>query len=213
MSSTGSEVTSTLGPEVDGATPDADADAASGATGPAPEEPSIHELYDVLANQRRRYALHYLRQADERVDFGEMAEQIAAWEYEKSVREVTSTERKYVYSALQQRHLPKMDEVGLVEFDKRAGRVSPTPALSEVDVYAEVVGDKNVPWGVYFPALSGIHALLLAFVGLDVAPFVAFTDFEWALLFVSSLLVSSLVFLYDTRRMKLGAAGPPPEVN
>jgi hypothetical protein len=65
---------------------------------------------------------------------------------------------------------------------------------------------------VYFPTLSGFNSILLALVGLDLAPLTAFSDFEWALLFVSSFLVSSLVFLYDTKRMKLGDGTAPPEV-
>lgn len=174
--------------------------------------PSMDELYGVFANRRRRYALHYLKQADGRADFGEMAEQVAAWEYGKDRQEVTSNERKYVYSALQQGHLPKMHDVGLVEFDKRDGTVEPTAVLDEIDVYAEAVEDGNVPWGVYFPGLSAVHSVLLALVGLDVAPLIALSDFEWALLFVSSFLASSLVFLYDTKRMKLGDSGAPPEV-
>lgn len=176
------------------------------------ESPQMDDLYDVFANRRRRYALHYLRQANDEVDFGDLAEQIAAWERGKSRREITSDERKYAYSALQQRHLPKMHELGLVEYDKRAGSVEPTPILDEIDVYAEVVEDDNVPWGVYFPVLSGLHTVLLALVGFDVAPLTAFSDFGWALLFVSSFLVSSLVFLYDTRRMKVGNSTAPPEV-
>jgi len=176
------------------------------------EDPSVDELYGVFANRRRRFALHYLQRVDGRTDFGEMAEQIAAWECEKARREVTSNERKYVYSALQQRHLPKMHDIGLVEFDKRDGTVEPTPVLDETDVYAEVVEKGNVPWGVYFFGLSAVHSVLLALVGFDVALLTAFSDFEWALFFVSSFLVSSLVFLYGTKRMKLGDSGAPPEV-
>jgi hypothetical protein len=175
--------------------------------------PSTDDIYDVYANRRRRFALHYLQRTDGEADFGEMAEQIAAWECGKSRGEVTSNERKYAYSALQQRHLPKMDELGLVNFDKRAGSVEPTPTLDEIDVYAEVVGGGNVPWGVYFPALSGVNSVLLALVGLNLAPLTAISDFEWALMFVSSFLVSSLVFLYDTKRMKLGTGTAPPEVD
>lgn len=172
----------------------------------------MDELYGVFANRRRRYALHYLQQADGPVDFGEMAEQVAAWEYGKPRGEVTSDERKYVYSALQQGHLPKMHDVGLIEFYKRDGTVEPTAVLDEIDVYAEAVENGNVPWGFYFSGLSAVHSVLLLLVGLNVAPLTAISDFEWALLFVSSFLVSSLVFLYDTKRMKLGESGAPPEV-
>ena len=172
----------------------------------------MDELYEVFANRRRRYVLHYLQQVDGRTDFGEMAEQIAAWEHEKARQEVTSNERKYVYSALQQRHLPKMHDIGLVEFNKRNSSVEPTPVLDEINIYAEVVEKGNVPWGVYFPGLSAVHSVLLALVGFDVAPLTALSDFKWALFLVASFVVSSLVFLYDTRRMKLGGSGAPPEV-
>jgi hypothetical protein len=176
------------------------------------ENPSVDEFYEVFANRRRRYAVHYLQQVDGRTDFGEMAEQIAAWEHGKTRQEVTSNERKYVYSALQQRHLPKMHDTGLVEFDKRDGTVEPSAVLDEIDVYAEVVREGDIPWGVYFSSLSAVHSVLLALVGFDVAPLTAFSPLNWALLFVASFLVSSLVFLYDTRRMKLGDSGAPPEV-
>lgn len=179
---------------------------------PSGRDLPVDELYEVLANKRRRYVLHYLQRVDGRVDFGRMAEQVAAWEHGKPRHEVTSDERKYAYSALQQRHLPKMDDIGLVAFDKRDGTVEATAALDEVDVYAEVVEDGNVPWGVYFPALSVVYSVVLCLVGVGVAPLTAFSGFEWALAFVGSFLVSSLVYLYDTRRMKLGDGGAPPEV-
>ena len=183
-----------------------------GGTEPATDI-SEDELYTVLANQRRRFAVHLLkRESDGAVEIGEMAEQIAAWECEKHRQEITSNERKYVYSALQQRHLPKMDDVGLVEFDKREGSVEPTDVLDEVDVYAEVVGEGNVPWGVYFVGLAAVQSVLLAFVGFDATPLTALSDFEWAIFLVAALVVSSLVFLYDTKRMKLGGSGAPPEV-
>lgn len=172
----------------------------------------MDEVYHIFGNRRRRYTLHYLKQADGKVDFGNMAEQIAAWEHEKPRLEVTSDERKYVYSALQQRHLPKMHDIGLVEFDKRDASVEPTSELDKIDIYAEVVEKDNIPWGMYFPALSAVHLVLLALSGFDVAPLMILSDFEWALVFVSSFLVSSLVFLYDTKRMKLGRRDAPPEV-
>ena len=169
-------------------------------------------MYDVFANRRRRYALHYLQQVEGRADFGEMAEQIAAWEHGKTREEVSSDERKYVYSALQQRHLPKMEDIGLLEYNKRKGNVEPNGVLEDIDIYAEVVGKGNVPWGVYFPVLAAVHSVVLVLVGFDVAPLTAVADFEWALLFVSSFVASSVVFLYDTRRMKLGEGRAPPEV-
>jgi len=103
-------------------------------------EVSEDELFDVLSNQRRRFAVHLLkREADDSIAIGDMAEQIAAWENGIETAEITGTERKRVYTALQQSHLPKMDKAGVVDFNKNRGIVEPMPAMTDVDVYMDVV--------------------------------------------------------------------------
>ena len=50
------------------------------------------ELFDVLANQRRRFAVHLLkREEDDTIAIGEMAEQIAAWENDIDAAESPAT--------------------------------------------------------------------------------------------------------------------------
>jgi len=109
-------------------------------------EVSEDELFDVLSNQRRRFAVHLLkREADDSIAIGDMAEQIAAWENGIETAEITGTERKRVYTALQQSHLPKMDKAGVVDFNKNRGIVEPMPAMTDVDVYMDVVEGEGDP--------------------------------------------------------------------
>lgn len=81
-------------------------------------------IFELLKNRRRREVLAYLLEADETVTLGELAEQIAAWENDTSVNALNSDQRKRVYVALYQTHLPKMDDAGIVEYDQDRGLIS-----------------------------------------------------------------------------------------
>lgn len=89
------------------------------------DELPLDEVFGILKNRRRRYVLKYVAEADGQVSIGETAEQIAAWENDKPVEQITSSERKRVYVGLYQSHLPKMDGIGAVSFNKPRGIIEP----------------------------------------------------------------------------------------
>jgi len=174
---------------------------------------SEDELYKVLANQRRRFAVHLLkRESGDTVEIGDMAEQIAAWENDVDVAEITGSDRKRVYTALQQSHLPKMDDAGVVEFNKDRGVVEPTPALEGMDLYMDVVEGREIPWSLYYLGLSGVAAALTAAVWLGAWPFVLLPEMAWTLAIVVAFAFSSLAHQYYTREMKVGNLEEPPEL-
>ena len=76
---------------------------------------SRDESFDLLSNHRRRYALYCLRQEENRATLGELADKIAAWENDIETDAVSYDERKRVYTSLQQVHLPRMDDLDVVE--------------------------------------------------------------------------------------------------
>ena len=176
-------------------------------------EVSEDELFDVLANQRRRFALHLLKkEGDETVEIGDMAEQIAAWENGIDTAEITGNERKRVYTALQQSHLPKMDDAGVVDFDKDRGTIEPTPALTDVDLYMDVVEGKEIPWSTYYLGLSGVAVALTGAVWLGAWPFVLLPDMAWTLAIVVAFAFSAITHKYYTAEMKVGEPDEPPEM-
>lgn len=181
-----------------------------------PEHLSHQTVYEMLSNRRRRYVVHFLQYHEGTgggaVELGTLAEHIAAWEEGIEIERITAKQRKKVYTALQQRHLPQMDEAGLVAFDSRAGTVTATGALSEVDVYAEVVPAGDFPWSQYYLGLSVVTAALLGAVWMGVPVLSALPDIAWGVFCVTALMVSSLVHVYMTRGMKLGTGERPPEV-
>ncbi|OYR54063.1 hypothetical protein DJ73_06035 [Halorubrum sp. Ea1] len=176
-------------------------------------EVSEDELFDVLSNQRRRFAVHLLkREEEDRIAIGDMAEQIAAWENGIETTEITGNERKRVYTALQQSHLPKMDEAGVVEFNKDRGVVEPTPALQNVDLYMDVVEGKEIPWSDYYLGLSGVAVALTGAVWLGAWPFVLLPDMAWTVAIVVAFAFSAITHKYYTAEMKIGEPDDPPEL-
>lgn len=170
------------------------------------------QLYDVLANQRRRFALHYLKWKREPTSLGELAEQVAAWENDCTIAEIDSTERKRVYTALQQSHLPVMDDAGMVAFDKDRGVVTPGPVLEDVDIYFDLVRGRDIPWSEYYLALSGVSGALVIVSWTGIRPFTVIPEIGVAVFVVVALAVSAVSHLYQMRSQRLGAGGPPPEV-
>lgn len=170
---------------------------------------SRDDLFDVLSNHRRRYALHSLKQRNGTTGVGDLAEEIAAWENGVSIPDLTATQRKRVYTALQQFHLPKMDTTGIVAFDSSRGVVSLTDAADGLDVYLDVVTADDIPWSRYYLGLSALSFAIV--IGVWLAPFELLPTMAWAALVTGVFLVSSLVHTYYNRGMRLGSDGTPPD--
>lgn len=169
------------------------------------------EVFSVLSNRRRRFALHALCQQGDAAELGWLAKRVAAWEQGVPPAEVASDARKSCYVSLQQSHLPRMDEAGVIEFDKRAGTVHPTPSARELDIYLEVVPGQEIPWHGYYLGLGAVSAALLSALWVDAAPFTMLPDLAWIAFVVVALVVSAAVHTYLARGQKLGGDGPPPE--
>jgi len=178
----------------------------------SPSELTEEEVFDVLSHRRRRFALHYLVQRGE-TDLGELAEYVAAWENDKSVAELTTSERKHAYSALQQTHLPRMDDVGVVEFNKNRGTIEPSEALAELDIYMDVVRGNEIPWSEYYIGLTGVGAALVAALWLGAYPFTMLSETAWAAFLTTMFGVSALVHHYYARKTRLGVGERPPEID
>lgn len=180
------------------------------ATGRAPL--SSDAIYDALADKRRRYALHYLKQRDEPVSVRELSEQVAAWENDKAVAELTSQERKRVYIALYQSHLDTLDDEGLVEYDDANGTVHLSDAFAGADLYLEIVPRASVSWSRYYLGLALANALVLGLAWQAVPPFDRLSGPVWGLVVLVTFAASAFVQIYASRRMRFGDDGPPPEI-
>lgn len=117
-------------------------------------------VFEILSNSRRRYVLYYLRQETEPIQLTTLAEHVAAWENETDVESLGDQERKRVYVSLYQTHIPKLAEIGLVEYDKEAGTVALADKGASMDKYLSESGD-SIPWQLIYLTEAAVGALAL----------------------------------------------------
>jgi len=168
------------------------------------EELSKGEIFDVLQNQRRRYVLEYLKRYDEPVELSDLAMQVAAWEYQTSVEEVTNDQKKRVYTTLQQTHLCKMEEAGIVEYDTETNTVARTPYTEELTVYLEIVPGSEFPWREFYLSLGSISCAIVAALWTGLFPLTLLTPLEWATVIAATFTVSAAYHTYSGADMQLG---------
>lgn len=130
-------------------------------------ELSRDRIFDILSSPRRRYVLHYLRTEQSPIQMTDLAEEVAAWENETTIEELSSQDRKRVYVSLYQTHVPKLAEAGLVNYDRDSGEVSMATNSSDIDPYI-MDEETEQPWYRYYLLLSvlGIGLAIGVVVGV-----------------------------------------------
>jgi DNA-binding transcriptional ArsR family regulator len=84
---------------------------------PCRPDPQHEEVFTLLSNSRRRRVVRLLADADGEMTISELSERIAAAEVDVDRDDLSSPERKRVYSALYQTHIPKLEEHDAVSMD------------------------------------------------------------------------------------------------
>jgi len=139
-------------------------DESGASTEDASEEPAslpLDQQFEILKNERRRTVLRYLADHDGPVALGDLAEHVAAVENDTTVPQVTSRERKCVYVGLYQCHLPKMDDMDIVQFNRNRGRVELGPNAAQLEQYLEESDTAERPWPVYYGAVALVGLVLI----------------------------------------------------
>jgi len=149
-------------------------------------------VFDILSSPRRRYVLYHLRKADEPVKLTDLAEQVAAWENDTSPDQITEQERKRVYVSLYQTHIPRLDEVGIVEYDKDSGEIELASEASDIDQYLGPADDE-IPWQRIYLALAGLSTLLLGATVLNISVFAGIPGTAAATVVVGAFVVTTIV--------------------
>ncbi|MFC4357793.1 ArsR family transcriptional regulator [Halobium salinum] len=165
---------------------------------PEEMELSKDEIFYLLKNRRRRDIVRYLMDNDGTATLSELAEHIAAWENDIEVQALNSGQRKRVYVALYQTHLPKLAENGIIEYERNRGDVELTENAELLKTYLEDDESERDPWSKRYAALSVTGALsigLLTVGGVSLG--VSMTQFT--VLLTAAFLVASLAHTYEAR--------------
>jgi DNA-binding transcriptional ArsR family regulator len=124
------------------------------------EELELDHIFEILKNERRRKVVHYLREHESRVTLNDLAEHIAALENDTDVASITSRERKRVYVGLYQCHLPKMADMGIVNFNQDRGIITLGPAAPKLYQYLDAESSDSRDWYKYYLGIAGLGAVL-----------------------------------------------------
>lgn len=95
------------------------------------ESPAVTDdadAWDLLRNRRRRQVIVAVANTDdgETTTTREVAERIAAYENDKPVSELSSTEYKRIRIGIYQEHLPRLDDAGIIDYDQSRNTIEAT---------------------------------------------------------------------------------------
>lgn len=90
-------------------------------------------VFDLLADEHRRHAVAYLATCEESIPISELAAQIATRIADRPRTAIPTRKTRSITIELHHKHLPKLAEAGIVEYDRECGLVK----LSEADAVVE----------------------------------------------------------------------------
>lgn len=138
------------------------------------------DVYEILANERRRTALRALSEAgnDGAIALSALADAVAERE---SGRSPPPTDvRQSVYNSLHQTHLPKLEALDVIRYDRDAQAVHLGDRVRDVERYMEVVNVLGVSWSEVYRTL-GVFSLAVVTASLAGAtPLAAVDPLLWA---------------------------------
>lgn len=98
----------------------------------------LNEVFDLLREDRRRYALYYLERADGKVPIEELARRIREWEEDPSSYELPRDESEEVRILLEHTDLPKIEEADSIEYRRENDEIAIYDAASEFEIVLSV---------------------------------------------------------------------------
>lgn len=87
--------------------------------------------HTILSSRRRRFLLYHFLENDH-ANLTEIALQIAAWEEDTSIEDVSEDLHQQVKIALVHNHLPRLADHGLIEYDTRSGDIVVQDGFAEL---------------------------------------------------------------------------------
>ncbi|USZ68238.1 hypothetical protein NGM10_00500 [Halorussus salilacus] len=130
-------------------------------------------MFDLLGNARRRWVLRHLLD-DRAMTLTDLSARVAAWENDTTVEDVSSRQRKQVYSSLYQTHIPRLSEHGLVEYDadERVVELTGDPELLRrfLEIEGPRRGRSSHQWSRYFLWTAVVGSAVIAGHWLGTTP-------------------------------------------
>ncbi|WP_321418870.1 winged helix-turn-helix domain-containing protein [uncultured Methanomethylovorans sp.] len=122
------------------------------------------DIFSVLQNERRRMILEILHK-DGPKSLRDISEAIAR--IESKSNEPVSNVRKSIYVSMLQTHLPKMENMGIIIYNRDIDRLELTPAAEGITFYLEPVKKGDIPWSHFYLGFSTISIVGTFFISFN----------------------------------------------
>ncbi len=172
--------------------------------------PSQDQVFDLLQNVRRRYALHYLRRVNHTVNLSDLTDHVASWEYDTTPAKLAREQRKRVYISLYQTHLPALADAGIIEYDRDTGKIKPTNRIRIFDSYLGAFTNPTRRWDQYYLGLALCSVLFFGGIWAEISLLVEFS-WDMALLGIVTLFGAVAVSHYYYTQQTVPET--PPELH
>lgn len=170
-----------------------------------PESISRSEIFEILSNDRRQYVIRFLleKRAGDSVPLGEVVDYVAERENNVSNDELDTVQRKRVYTALRQCHLPKLDDYGVVNYDNLRSEVEVGNGIDEIQQYLDYDPETAVPWSNCYLGLSLVTTLAVLFSLAGVYPFSVVSNEILMIAIIVSFAATAGAHTYRSTNMNL----------
>ncbi|MFP9060547.1 hypothetical protein ACLI4R_08435 [Natrialbaceae archaeon A-chndr2] len=156
----------------------------------APKSISEEECFALLSDYRRRLAVEYLSRTGEATTVQELAAKIAAQETGVPEERITDQQQNRVSTSLHHHHVPRMAEMGVIEYNEEKDRVAIGPSAVTLEPYLSTDRRKQTN-KILYSGLAILNLVAIAIVAVG----------WWVLSTASSgeiVLFTLVVFLVNT---------------
>lgn len=166
-----------------------------------------YQIHDVLRNKRRTWVLEQLQQTRKPIPLRELSEQVATLETGETPppRNI----RESVYNSLHQTHLPKLDNLEIVEYHVDRKVVAQADGFHQVTLYMEVVSADDVTWATYYLTVGVVALVVTTLSSMGLPLFAALSVTVWSILFFALLALSALYQRMINTSIHLDVLHPP----
>lgn len=110
-----------------------------------PEPIDTDEIFELLANERRRMLLTCLQDHDPPLALADVAQELAVREYDVPLDEIPAEAVENLYMALYHSHIPKLNAYGVVAHDQEEDIVALTERVTLLQPYLELADAEAMP--------------------------------------------------------------------
>jgi hypothetical protein len=154
------------------------------------------DIFGVLQNDRRRCFLQIL-QREGRQSVRLLSEEIAR--IESQVEEPERNVRKSIYVSLLQTHIPKMESLGIIAYNREQDTVELLPASQNFDIYLETVKKGDIPWNQFYLGLSIFAIVSSLIIITGVIKWIPSS--KWMLFTNILFMAASIIHSYHIRKL------------